>query len=77
MRALNKDHNYFKDVEPFNGLFTQGMVCHETYKDQNSKWLSPEEIETNDGKIFMLKDFLNKELQVGPSEVNVKIKKTQ
>ena len=20
--------------EPFEGLFTQGMVCHETYKDQ-------------------------------------------
>ena len=26
-------------VEPFSGLFTQGMVCHETYKDEDGKWL--------------------------------------
>ena len=26
----------FKDAEPFRNLFTQGMVCHETYKDV--KW---------------------------------------
>ena len=38
--------------EPFKGLFTQGMVCHETYKDKNGKWLSPEEVDTKDGKIF-------------------------
>ena len=43
--------------EPFNGLFTQGMVCHETYKDQNNKWLSPEEVESSeDGKKFFKKD---------------------
>lgn len=31
--------------EPFTGLFTQGMICHESYKDENGKWLYPEEIE--------------------------------
>ncbi|MEQ8357478.1 MAG: leucine--tRNA ligase [Kiloniellaceae bacterium] len=31
--------------EPFAGLFTQGMVCHETYKDAEGKWLFPEQIE--------------------------------
>ena len=31
--------------EPFKGLFTQGMVTHETYKAQDGRWLSPEEIE--------------------------------
>jgi len=31
--------------EPFAGLFTQGMVCHETYKDQDGNWLYPEEVE--------------------------------
>lgn len=31
--------------EPFAGLFTQGMVCHESYKDENGKWLYPEEVE--------------------------------
>ena len=29
MRALKKTDNEFKDDEPFKGLFTQGMVCHE------------------------------------------------
>ena len=31
-------------VEPFTGLFTQGMVTHETYKDAEGKWLAPEEV---------------------------------
>ncbi len=30
--------------EPFTGLFTQGMVTHETYKDPKGNWLAPEEI---------------------------------
>ena len=75
MRALNKNQNYFSDVEPFNGLFTQGMVCHETYKDQNNKWLSPEEIETNDGKNFYVKDHPKQKVIVGPSESMSKSKK--
>jgi leucyl-tRNA synthetase len=29
--------------EPFKGLFTQGMVTHETYRSAEGKWLSPEE----------------------------------
>ena len=33
------------DTEPFKGLFTQGMVCHETYKDTNDTiGYSPDEI---------------------------------
>ncbi len=35
---------YLGVEEPFSGLFTQGMVCHETYKDQHGKWLFPDEI---------------------------------
>ena len=31
--------------EPFAGLFTQGMVTHETYRDAHGKWLLPEDIE--------------------------------
>ncbi|ATE63298.1 leucine--tRNA ligase [Rhizorhabdus dicambivorans] len=30
--------------EPFTGLFTQGMVTHETYKDPAGNWLSPEDV---------------------------------
>ncbi len=28
-------------VEPFRGLFTQGMVTHETFRDADGKWLEP------------------------------------
>ena len=31
--------------EPFDGLFTQGMVVHETYRDANGQWVSPAEVE--------------------------------
>jgi leucyl-tRNA synthetase len=31
--------------EPFQGLFTQGMVCHESYRSAGGKWLYPEEVE--------------------------------
>ncbi len=34
-----------KVQEPFDGLFTQGMVCHETYRDADGGWLYPDEIE--------------------------------
>ena len=33
---LNYKNNELNSNEPFEGLFTQGMVCHETYKDQNN-----------------------------------------
>ncbi|OWK29160.1 leucine--tRNA ligase [Sphingomonas mucosissima] len=43
-RALQ--HIGMLDVaEPFAGLFTQGMVTHETYKSSDGRWLSPGEIE--------------------------------
>jgi leucyl-tRNA synthetase len=35
--------------EPFAGLFTQGMVTHESYKDADGRWLYPEEVEQRDG----------------------------
>ncbi|QKX03012.1 leucine--tRNA ligase [Wolbachia endosymbiont of Litomosoides sigmodontis] len=41
-RALTKC-GYFDIKEPFSTLITQGMVCHVTYKDENDKWLFPEE----------------------------------
>ena len=42
--ALSHDSSKINLKEPFKGLFTQGMVCHETYKDQNNNWVNPEEI---------------------------------
>ena len=75
MRALGKDDKKFIDLEPFEGLFTQGMVCHETYKDQNNKWLSPDEVETNNGKNYFVKDKPSEKVKVGPSESMSKSKK--
>ncbi|MGE4280944.1 MAG: leucine--tRNA ligase [Magnetospirillum sp.] len=42
-RAL-KDCGYLGVKEPFAGLLTQGMVCHETYKDETGAWLYPDEV---------------------------------
>ena len=36
--------------EPFAGLFTQGMVCHETYRDAAGAWLQPTEVVRLDGE---------------------------
>jgi len=74
MHALSEDNTTFNIKEPFKGLFTQGMVCHETYKDQNNNWVSPDEITTIDGKKFLLKD-QTQEIKVGPSESMSKSKK--
>ncbi|HEX7694174.1 MAG TPA: leucine--tRNA ligase [Sphingomonas sp.] len=46
-RAL-KHMNMLDIAEPFAGLFTQGMVTHETYKSAEGKWLSPDDV--RDGK---------------------------
>ena len=75
VRALGKDQKKFINLEPFDGLFTQGMVCHETYKDPENNWLSPEEIDTEDGKNYFLKKDRNKKVTVGPSESMSKSKK--
>ncbi|MCK5385517.1 MAG: class I tRNA ligase family protein, partial [Alphaproteobacteria bacterium] len=34
--------------EPFNGLFTQGMVTHETYQDSEGNWVFPTDAQKND-----------------------------
>src|SRR5690606_5975048 len=39
-----KKCGYLGFDEPFKALFTQGMVVHETYKDESGKWLFPEEV---------------------------------
>ena len=75
IRALSLNNNNIKIKEPFKGLFTQGMVCHETFKDENNNWLSPEEINTHDGKKFFLKKDPSKKVIVGPSESMSKSKK--
>jgi leucyl-tRNA synthetase len=43
-RAL-ADEGLLSVREPFAGLFTQGMVTHETYRRQSGEWLEPAEVE--------------------------------
>tara|TARA_X000000950_G_scaffold44100_1_gene49785 strand:- start:2042 stop:4576 length:2535 start_codon:yes stop_codon:yes gene_type:complete len=74
MQAISYQNNEFDILEPFKGLFTQGMVCHETYKDSNNNWVSPEEIETINGRKCLKKDN-SKSVQIGPSESMSKSKK--
>ncbi len=73
-KALGYKNNDFKISEPFNGLFTQGMVCHETFKIDN-QWLSPDEVSTQNGKDYFLKKDPKKKIKVGPSESMSKSKK--
>ena len=75
MRALGYNKKDFIDLEPFEGLFTQGMVCHETYKDNKNNWLSPDEVESKDGKIYYKKDNPSEKIIVGSSESMSKSKK--
>jgi leucyl-tRNA synthetase len=75
MQAISFNKKNFINPEPFKALFTQGMVCHETYKDQNNHWLSPDEIETEDGINFCSKTEPNNKVRVGPSESMSKSKK--
>ena len=75
MQALSYKKNDFKLKEPFDGLFTQGMVCHETYKDKNNIWLSPEQVSSEDGKRFFKKDKPLEEVIVGQTESMSKSKK--
>ena len=74
MRASKECLPKIKDSEPFKGLFTQGMVCHETYKDKNEKWLSPDEIEKNAEGLFV-KIIDKSKIKTGPSEAMSKSKK--
>ena len=75
MQALSYKNDNFKLKEPFDGLFTQGMVCHETYKDQKNNWLSPEEVTSEDGKKFYKKENITEKVIVGPTESMSKSKK--
>ncbi len=60
--------------EPFAGLFTQGMVCHESYKDEDGKWLYPEEMEKRpDGSAVHVKT--GRPVTVGRVEVMSKSKR--
>jgi leucyl-tRNA synthetase len=73
VRALS-DCGYLDLKEPFAGLLTQGMVCHETYRAPGGEWLMPEDIVRQpDGGFVRASD--GAEVQVGRSEKMSKSRK--
>tara|TARA_Y100000992_G_C21267435_1_gene494693 strand:- start:213 stop:2627 length:2415 start_codon:yes stop_codon:yes gene_type:complete len=74
MKAIKRCDKDIKCSEPFKNLFTQGMVCHETYKDSDGNWLYPEEIEKINEKKAINK-LKKTEVTIGASESMSKSKK--
>ena len=75
MRAISLNNKETSFKEPFEGLFTQGMVCHQTYKDNNNNWIYPEDVFSDDGKNYFQNKDPSKKVIVGPSESMSKSKK--
>ena len=73
-KGIKKINSEFKISEPFKNLFTQGMVCHESYKDKNGEWLYPNEIEKINSKTAVKKKDKS-EVKIGPPESMSKSKK--
>jgi leucyl-tRNA synthetase len=75
-RAM-RDTGHLSIAEPFSGLFTQGMVVHETYFDSKRRWLSPADVrtETEGGtrRAFLIET--GEEIGIGPVEKMSKSKK--
>ncbi len=63
-----RDCGYLDFDEPFKGLFTQGMVTHETYQDEKGDWVFPADFES-------MSDTDKEKIKVGPSIKMSKSKK--
>lgn len=73
-RAMEKTgHLHLK--EPFAGLFTQGMVCHETFSTPDKDFVTPDEVEQNEDGRHRLKSDPSVPVHVGPVEKMSKSKK--
>ena len=72
-KGISKFNKKIDISEPFQNLFTQGMVCHETYKDSNGNFLYPDEIEKINKDVLKKTD--KSKVLVGPSESMSKSKK--
>ena len=76
MRAM-RETGWAGVSEPFAGLFTQGMVVHETYKDASGAWVAPAEVrlavEEGERRAFHVKTRMP--VSIGPIEKMSKSKK--
>ena len=67
-----RDLGYFNLSEPFSGLFTQGMVTHITYKNEEGVWVEPKDV---NNKGLELRDNKNFRVETGKVEKMSKSKK--
>ncbi len=75
-RAMRKCGHLDLD-EPFAGLFTQGMVVHETYRDSSGQWLAPSQVRLEadgEGRRAVLVDS-DEPVEIGPIEKMSKSKR--
>ncbi len=72
-RAM-KGEGHIGVKEPFLGLFTQGMITHETYKDMDGRWLFPEQVDKRDDGKAVIRG-TNQPVTIGPAEKMSKSKK--
>ena len=73
-KGINQCKQNLNFSEPFKNLFTQGMVCHESYQDQKGNWLYPDEVEKSENGSLIKKSDKSKVI-VGPVESMSKSKK--
>tara|TARA_A100001011_G_C14210807_1_gene799837 strand:- start:135 stop:1367 length:1233 start_codon:yes stop_codon:yes gene_type:complete len=73
-KGINKYNKKINISEPFKNLFTQGMVCHESYKDDRGNWLYPDEVEKIDTNKAVKKTDKSK-VTISPPESMSKSKK--
>ena len=72
-RAM-RQHGHINIDEPFASLFTQGMVCHETYAAPDGSWVAPSEIVWRGGNAF-LRDDPAMQVRIGAAEKMSKSKR--
>ena len=72
MKALRDIYDLNVD-EPFKQLFTQGMITHKTYKNNEGDWILPKNVAIKDGKMIEMSN--QSEVIEGPCEKMSKSKK--
>ncbi|HEX8663912.1 MAG TPA: leucine--tRNA ligase [Beijerinckiaceae bacterium] len=78
MRAMNATgHSDVPDGEPFDGMFTQGMVVHETYRAADGSWVTPAEVkvESEGGTRRAVRIGTGMPVEIGPIEKMSKSKR--
>jgi len=71
-RAM-KETGHLSATEPFANLFTQGMVTHATYKNNDGNWLLPDDVIIENGQAIEIAT--GKPVLIGPIEKMSKSKK--